>query len=197
MKIKKPEYYATPLKRKDHIVGFIGHHTTARSYDYQNHPFCFNVKLRGGANDFDTLLQIYRDDQADMKLISNEEKIRKQELWRSQDTQNSMWEYAIECMRSDVDHSYMYLWDGPKVNVQISFEGRSGGWLSINEFDGVNFNRRDYHNSVREMFLMDQDYQWLRRFYQLVVMLIHDTKKENLKSGFDYHCAQYLFGSFC
>lgn len=189
MAIKKPDYYKTPLRKKSDIAGYIVQNTNNRSYQRDWHPFCFNVKIPAVDCSYDHLLKIYQENYGEAKKVSRE-------VQKEKDYGSSNWEYVIERMRDDVTGSdlFKYLWDGTQIRVEYSFEGRSGGWLSINSFEGVDFNEWSWYSSqYREANLIEQDYSWLRRFYQLVVMLVHDTKDSSLKNIFETYSAEYLF----
>jgi hypothetical protein len=189
MAIKKPDYYKTPLRKKSDIAGYIVQNTNNRSYQRDWHPFCFNVKIPSVDCSYDHLLKIYQENYGEAKKVSRE-------VQKEKDYESSNWEYVIERMRDDVTGSdlFKYLCGGTQIRVEYSFEGRSGGWLSINSFEGVDFNEWSWYSSqYREANLIEQDYSWLRRFYQLVVMLVHDTKESSLKNIFETYSAEYLF----
>jgi len=189
MRIKKPDYYKTPLKKKKDIAGFIIDHTSNRAYERDWHPFCFNVKIPFVDLSYDHLLNIYQENYGE--VLAFEAKQRE-----VQNNENENWEYVIDRMRDDVTDSdlFKYLWNGNKVEVQYSFEGRSGGWLSINSFEGVDFNEWSWYSSqYRETNLLEQNYSWLRKFYQLVVMLVHDTNNSSLKLNFETYSSEFLF----
>ncbi len=189
MRIKKPDYYKTPLKKKTDIAGYISDNTRNRAYQRDWHPFCFNVKIPSVNLDYDHLLQIYQDNWGEAREVSRE-------VQNENEYGSRMWDYVIERMRDDVKGTdmYNYLWNGTPIRAEYSFEGRCGGWLSINSFEGVDFNEWSWYSSeYRESNLLEQDYSWLRKFYQLVVMLVHDTKSSNLKINFETYSAEYLF----
>ena len=76
------------------------------------------------------------------------------------------------------------MWDGTELDVRFEFQGRSGGWLSLVEFEGFKFNDRDHGSDYWREVLEGtdeekaMDYKTLRNLYQLIVQLKHDLRRE-------------------
>lgn len=213
-KMKRPDYYALPLRKKADMAAWIVQMTQARHYG-QPHPFCFNVKVYDVNFDFEHLLEVYRerilydelhcegDPQPD---FTQDDSWLKEAREQYEDVQGNLWEWALEESRAqfvgrdndDAFDTHRILYDGTEVQVQYSFEGRSGGWLSINSFEGTDFLRCDYYgeNPIADM-LMNHSQRWLRRFYELVVMLRHDVATNQIRKELEYQAAWVFFECCC
>lgn len=193
---KIPDYYKTPLRSRKDIAAFIFDATHQRIYDHQCHPFCFNVKCHDVDFSFDHLLEVLREMEDDPKYTHNDGWLAiTRERFPS--TENSLWEWGQEHACSQFvgrggsnqpdSDCYTHLWDGTSLDIRYSFEGRSGGWLSINKFQGLDFNGHattdEYWRGVIETAKWDgeeepiMDYKTVRQLYQLVTMLEHDLRK--------------------
>lgn len=190
---KKLDCYQTPLRSRKEIAAFIFDATRQRIYDHQCHPFCFNVKCHNVDFSFDHLLEIFREMEGDPKYTHNDEWLATVRE-RFPTSEDCFWEWGLEHARSNFvgrnggepeSDCYTHLWDGTKIDVEYSFEGRSGGWLAINKFQGLDFTRfsDDYWRGVIETSKWDDeeepimDYKTVRQLYQLVTMLEHDLRK--------------------
>lgn len=195
--VRKPDYYKTPLRSREAIVDFCIDAARQRGYDHRPHPFCFNVKAWGTDLSFDHLLEIFRKDVDNYPWLGNEDWLQAAREKFEELDQNDLWEWGREgaCGLVTDSDCYNHLWDGTPVDVEYSFEGRSGGWISLNSFDGVDFTNRDY-GDIREL-LLEQDYAWLRRFYQLIVMLKHDFTTEAAVSEIEHHAAFCFVENCC
>lgn len=175
----KPEYYKTPLKKRDDIAAFIILNTSQRHY-HCSHPLCFNVKCHSYDLSFDNLLKRYQEQDGE-KLHHKDEEWLKAAKERFEETgEDNLWEWGREQACEDFQGGsdmYNHLWDGTPVDVTYSFEGRCCGWLSINKFQGYNFCNGD---QIAEM-----EYSKLRQLYQLIVMLLHDTKNPDEQIEFN------------
>ena len=191
--IRKPDYYKTPLRTRRAITDFIVANTEQRHYDTP-HLICFNVKAYHVDLDFNHLLALFCREEGD-PLFAHDDQWRKAAKEVYQEVSNDLWDFALEDARSVFDDTdcYNHLWDGTPVNVAYSFEGRSGGWLSLNRFDGVSFTEE--HDLA--ILLNCQSYRWLRRLYQLIVMLVHDLRSEAVESEIEHHAAFNLFENCC
>lgn len=174
----KPDYYRTPLRSREAIVEWIIQNTKQRMYDHRPHPFCFNVKCYRVNLDFEHLLGIYRNMEGDPPFTHFAEWLEPVKA-RYEEVKDDLFTWGVEDARrlfTDSD-GFNSLWDGTNVKAEYSFEGRNGGWLSLNNFDGEDFTTRDGgYDDLREC-LNGQDYAWLRRLYQLIVMLKHAVSK--------------------
>lgn len=192
---KKPDQYKTPLRTRKDISEFIIDQTHQRSYDHAPHPLCFNVKVRGCDLSFDHLLELWRNHEDDPLYTHNEDWLKAARERHEETSEETLWEWGQEdaCSHFTGDSdAYTHLFDGTKVDVAYSFEGRSGGWLSINRFEGFKLNDRDYHITS---ILEDMSFPTLRKLYQLVTMLKHDLR--NPGHEIEYQAAFNFFANAC
>ena len=189
--LRKPDYYRTPLRNRQEIVRFIIRVTNQRCY-HQPHPLCFNVKCYHVNFDFDHLLKLWNEYESDPIYTHDEEWLKAARQRLAVTNENSLWEWAQDdaCRQFTDSDAFRTLWDGTSVNVAYSFEGRSGGWLSINSFEGCDFTERHIEETLMEM-----DYAKLRKLYQLIVTLIHDT--ENPSKEMEHQAAFIFFANVC
>lgn len=201
--VKKPQYYNVPLRSRAAIVKWIIDHTEQRHYDGHPHPFCFNVKCYHVDFELEHLLQLYREYEGNAKGFDDPD-------WqaaikeRYAEVSDNLWEYAVEdCRRNFVggddgqpdNDGWNMLWDGTPVNTQFSFEGRSGGWLSLNRFQSFDFTER--HSDIEDILVYDMPYQTLRHLYQFIVMLVHDVSRANVKKELEHQAAFNFFANCC
>lgn len=194
--MRKPKYYQTPLRSRDAIIAWIKENTADRYYDHENCPFCFNVKVYRVDFDFDHLLKIYREQQDGNK--HDDWLAEARQRWEEH-KDNDLWEWAVEncreafCCGSDGtpnQDTYRTLWDGTELDVSYSFRGRSGGWLSLDRFQG--WTLTDFPEALTKM-----SYKELRQLYQLIVMLVHDLRREAIRAEIEYQAAWALFVNVC
>jgi hypothetical protein len=200
---RKPKEYQTPLRSRAEIVAFINDATEGRVYDNQGHPFCFNVKVQTIDLDFDTLLAYWRKINPKDNDLNNAEWIEaaRAEYNRIED---SLCDFAFECARNyysdeqNGEPASPVLYDGTKVDVAYSFEGRSCGWLSVNRFEGIKFvnTEIDYRKALADTGDDEvMDYATLRKFYALIVMLSYDLSHRQLVNEITHHAASLVFSS--
>ena len=192
-KVKKPEAYKTPLRKRADIIAWIVDNTDQRFYDHEKCPFCFNVKVYSVDLEFDHLLKIYREEQdgneADDWLPEARQRWEKHK-------EVDLFNWALEDCRDGVSDSDVYnqLWDGTPVNATYTFRGRNGGWLSLDKFLGWTFASRD---SDFPEALAEMDYKELRQLYQLIAMLKHDLRRAAIEKEVEYKAAWALFVNVC
>lgn len=196
MSRRKPEYYQTPLRSRQDIIDFIIFSTHQRVYDHRPHPFCYNVKVYHVDFDFDHLLQIHREAEDDPIYTHNDEWLAGARAEYDDLKEGQLWEYAQEdaCNQLLESDAFKCLYDGTQVDVRYSFEGRSGGWLSINRFEGHDFTEDDQHIKY---VLQDMQFSTLRKLYVLVTMLNHDVRRDNVAKELEYQAAFNLFHNVC
>jgi hypothetical protein len=192
MKIKKPDYYKSPLRSRRAIMDYILLSTSHRYYSYKTYPLCFNVKLYKLNLEFDHLLEVWRNGEGAGQLYTQNEEWLKAVRERYNETkQYTLREWGVEdASRSFTDEdeaTFRQLWDGTELDVEYSFQGRSCGWLSIDKFEGTDF--------TDATPLADMDWPSLRKLYQLVVMLKHDL--ENPEKEVEYQAAFAFFENVC
>ena len=191
--MQKPDYYKTPLRTRQEIVRFIINATNQRSY-HQPHPLCFNVKCYHVNLDFNHLLTLWNEYESNPIYTQNDEWLNSATQRHAETNENTLWDWAREsvCDLFTDSDAYHTLWDGTAINVAYSVEGRSGGWLSVNKFEGCDFTDRGRHIADT---LMDMDYSKLRKLYQLIVMLSHDT--EDPSKEIEHQAAFSFFANAC
>lgn len=189
--MRKPDYYKTPLRTRQEIMRFIINATNQRSY-HQPHPLCFNVKCHHVNLDFNHLLTLWNEYESNPIYTHNEEWLKSATQRHAETNENILGEWAREsaCDLFTDSDAFRTLWNGTAIKVVYSFEGRSGGWLSVNSFEGCDFN--EWHI---EETLMDMDYSKLRKLYQLIVMLSHDT--EDPSQELEHQAAFHFFANAC
>lgn len=190
-----------PRSRKD-IIAAILKLTDQRSYDYMPYPFCFNVKMYRVNLDLDNLLAIHKESE-DIekfdpdwleKINEKYEEVSTDQLydWGLEDARA----YFVEWCNTDKPCDTMVTTeDGIKCEgVTYSFEGRSGGWLSLNTFEGYNFNDR---NSDIEETLAEMPFQELRKLYKLISTIAKQVGGNNPEQEVEYQAAFNFFQNYC
>jgi hypothetical protein len=216
--MKRPDYYKTPLRKRGDIASWIWSNTAHRSYRHTSYPFCFDVKAHSVDLDFDTLLDAHRQSEGDAIHTHNSDwLLAVRELY--DEHEENLFEWGLEGARrhfvSDQKRddgkpdgdAFRMLWDGTMLDVRYDFVGRSGGWLSLSEFEGHDFTRRgvDWEAYMRGKPDADPDdisdepmpYADLRKLYQLIVMLKHDTCEEAIVSEVAHNAAFDFFVNIC
>lgn len=198
--MRKPNYYRTPLRKREDIVYWIFEVTHQRMYHYHTYPFCFNVKLYDVDLSFDNLLKIFREEEGNPIFTHNADWLREVKSRYKETDNDHLWDWGVEIARDDfvsyvfktpINDTYTQLWDGTPIDVQYSFQGRNGGWLSIDRFEGREFVGLYSKGSLREeMKSPDYPYQTLRNLYQLIVMIKHDIQ------GRDKHVERHASFAF-
>lgn len=192
----KPEYYRTPLKKKHDIINFITSRTTSRHYWHDWYQLCWNVKCYDCDLSFEHLLDVYRDNlgEEDLSDVPGW-----QDFARHQHElhENQLWEWGIEYARGyfigdGVNDTFFMTWEGKSLDVSYGFIGRSGGWLTINDFEGYTFWGA---KSSCELSLMDMEYPELRDLYKLVTILCHDLRHESVRDAIEQGAAWDLFSN--
>lgn len=193
-KVRKPDAYKTPLRSRKDIIEKIISLTDQRSYDYAPHPFCFNVKAYNCDLDFDHLLELWRKNEGDEQYTHNPEWLEAaREKYDEVSEHLFEWGQEDACSLVTDSDAYNHLWNGEKVDVKYSFEGRGGGWISLNSFEGYDFTRRD--NGHISTILNEMDFGVLRKLYQLIVMLHHDWANPGHEIA--WHAAYNFFANAC
>jgi hypothetical protein len=198
--MKTPPQYRSPLRSRKEIIDFLINTTEQRIYDYKPHPFCFNVKVRRLDFDFDHLLKIFQQMEDD-PIYTHEPDWLEAAKQRYEDTNiNDFCDSVMDDARQrflDQDH---VLYDGTSIKATFSFEGRSGGWLSINSFEGHDFTANYEYGSrvslesLREL-LTGLPYPVLRRLYKFVVIL--KVEVNNREEELEFQGAYSFFGNVC
>lgn len=183
MPVKPTELKMTHRSRQG-IIGHITDLTFQRVYNNSNHPFCFCVKLGTSLDfSFENLLKIHQKDDCDPAYTHDPEWLKEASQRYDDLSENSLYEMAVESARAyyvgtDKDNTpsdgAKTLYDGTEIKgVQYSFEGRSGGWLSLHHFEGYDFTQ--IYAPIEET-LTEMPYDALVRLYQLILMIHYSTK---------------------
>jgi len=86
------------------------------------------------------------------------------------------------------DDTNRMLWDGHGPIAEWTFDGRSGGWLVLKEFEGTNL------EGLSADFLQDLSFQQLRRLYRFLVQCAHDFRRP--ESEAEHQAAFELFNNY-
>lgn len=197
-KNNRPAYYAAPLKSRKDIVEFL----TSRSGINRNRgysPLMWNVKAYGVDLEFDNLVRRYKESG---EYGSNEHWIDYPEykvpcLARYEEVKDELFTCSVEDARRSVtdDDTNRCLWRGVVLNVQYAFEGRSGGWLIIREWEGVDITRMDEDDF--HIYLEEMGYRELRNLYELVIQNDHDFRRSCLNQMIEEYAAFNFFDNDC
>ena len=192
---KCPEYYKAPLRKREDMIRYIFDATDQRGYDWHPHPFCFNVKVYRIDLEFDHLLKLYVEYEGKHRGQTDPDWL-KAVREKYDEVKDHLWEYGQEDAARQFldDDGQKCLWDGTEFDVKYSFEGRSGGWLSVNKFEGYDFTDRD---GDIEGILEEMPYRTLRIFYKLIVQLKHDLATENVRHEVEWQAAFNFFANCC
>jgi hypothetical protein len=188
-----------------------------RSYD-ERWFFCFNVKAYVDL-DFDHLLEIWvKDGEGGEEYEKDEAFIQRlREAYKGNpNLVENLWSIAIEDVRrgfvggpdGSPDHdSYTAHWsEDIPYHVRFSFEGRSGGWLVLEEF-GLGDQKYKLHANAIE-FHAEEDQgddpsyidtmgtDTLRQLCVLVSMLSNDLEGDKPKREVEYQAAFNLFVNY-
>jgi len=200
---KKPDAYRMVARSRADIVAAIIDLTEQRSYDYDPYYFCFNVKCYDVDMSLPNLLAKWREYEGDPAHTHNPEWLKNVKERYDETSEETLCDWGFEDARAHfVGHgdgfksdTFRTLYDGTEVDVEYGFVGRSGGWLAITKFEGVKYNQR--LDAGLETELMDMDFPTLKRLYQLVLMLKHDTRRSAIKSEVEMQAAFNFFANAC
>lgn len=213
-RIKKPEYYRTPLRSRKSIADFL---LGVGSYlGRDGSIFCFNVKAHGTDLSFDHLLEVFKGSGYGGGYLENDDYLEAAREKHEEVGENRLWEYGQEGAWRLVTDSdcYNHLWDGTPVDVEYGSAGRSSGYIVIRKFEGWNMSRTD-RNYWRRVFegcphaegteayddwhldYDDMPMDTLKKLYQLVVMLVHDFSQETAVKEIEYQAAFDFFENCC
>jgi hypothetical protein len=198
----RPEAYRVPLKSRLAIAHWLNSQANweTRSYDYNTWLFCFNVKLYALDLSFDHLLERWNrsgEIGADSPLLLDATYVadcrKKYDELYGKDNQR-LYDYAVEDASRNVtdDDTYNTLWVDSSIKVTKGFKGRSGGWLVIYKFNGIEL--------TRDLDLTDPDqidYKTLRQLYEYIVMMSHDFGEGKPEAEVEYQAAWLFFNHDC
>jgi hypothetical protein len=192
-KHKTPAGYVAPLRSRAAIVAWLLARAESNSRPSYG-LFCYNVKLYRLNTDFSHAVKLAKESGV-LACESDRYLAECQALW-----DNGSSETAFEVGTQDAcesvtdDDSNRMLWDGSGAIAEWEFNGRSGGWLCLKEFDGVNLSAMDRHEF--EAFTepgMGASFPWLRNLYRFLVQCDHDFRRP--ESEVEYQAAGWFFAN--
>lgn len=219
---KLPKQYQAPLRTRKAIINWLNN-DQARSYEARGGSnyevafanrlrrglwlFCFKVKLLSGvASGFEELLKLALRNEVLTLAHNNDKDWLKAARQRHEDTNmEGVYEHAIEnCQEQFVscydkrhlpgNDGYRMLPDGNPVDARFAFMGRSGGWLTLVEFEG---HRLDVEAVGAARTWESWDFQDLRKLYRYLVMLEHDLRLESVRDMVESEMAGSFFSNVC
>ena len=197
---KKPDAYKMKTRSRAGMIAAIP--TLAqRHYDnYDPYHLCFNVKCYSVDLDLPNMLAKWREYEGDPAYTHNPEWLKAVKE-RYDEHDEHLFDWGIEdARRHFVDDgpgqsdTFRTLWDGTEVDVEYAFIGRSGGWLAVTKFEGYRFDERG--TSLDEI-LEEMDTPTIKKLYQLLLMLKHDTRQEAVKNEVEHQAAFCFFANIC
>lgn len=202
MKIKKPDAYRVKVRSRKDIVKFLMDHDDYYRSMATCSPLAWNVKAPGAELNYDHLKEVYRKsgEYAPDDIWLDDPDFNRQARQTYESFKNNLWHWAIEACQENVNStdSYNHLWNGTDVDVTYEFEGRSGGWIIVTQFEGHKLANLDKQEFEQDM--MDKDvwtYDDLFNLYQLVLMLDHDWQREKVEAKIEHQAAFTLFENLC
>ena len=189
---KNPFKY--PLRSRKDMIEYIVYKSRAGNFCYQNktfYPLAWNVKSHDVPMDWESILKAMQENQSfnPTQIAAMKEKYvaeygeTKWDTTPEQDTnRSSLWDIGAESARwglTDGD-AYRTLWDGTELDVTWTFSGRSGGYASVEKYEGYDFSnmgsdqrfeewleeREDYYD---EKSPYRRDFKFIRTLYKFVV----------------------------
>lgn len=201
--MEKPEAYRMKVRDRKGIVAEIMNLTDQQRYG-SPYYLCLDVKLYDLDFSFENLLEHWRKNEGNDPRFEDAGWLDCARR-RFGESQDQLWNYGVKgvepifvgynCSGIPDGDTFSHLWDGTKLFVRYAFVGRCGGWLAITHFEGYRFDRQlDYYF---EDTLMELDFLTLKRLYQLILMLVHDTREESRKAEVEYQAAFSFFANIC
>lgn len=202
--MKKPAYYAAPLRGRTAIVDWIAANVRAHADRSGRYAVCFDVKCYNADFSFDNLLGHWARSEGDPAYCKNDVWLAAARARHAETGVDRLREWGLEGARSHFvgahrSDCYRMLWSGKALDVGYEFIGRQGGWLAIEQFAGV---RLALSSDWSARAILDQlratgvdevlPYADLRDLYQLIVMLEHDLRPEAVRAEIE-HCAAFDF----
>ena len=202
---KKPDAYKMKARSRAGIVAEIVKLTEHRMCFNDPYYLCFNVKVYESVDlSLPTLLNLWRNYEGDNLHTHNAEWLREVKEKFEEIGDQKLFDWGIEECRSSYIGRYhsgipesdavRTLWNGTELNVKYNFVGRSGGWLAIAEFEGLQLDRPQ---GDLENILNDTDFGTLQNLYQLVLQIKHDTRTEAILSEIAHQAAFQFFANAC
>jgi hypothetical protein len=210
--VKMPEEYRPVLRKKADILKWLQQRFHWRSYDGRSYPLCLNVKLYNQSFDwtFDEFVAGYEEQTGE--VVNRESPLGRywldacREEWESLN-QEALFQRGVEdasrIFRTDAYDTFNYLWDGTDVRpVEFSFQGRSGGWLSLDRFAGreiaeVFYRTQDGRTLLRAEHDDFAGYNWLRLLYRFCLRLVHDVTPQKAAAEIKYQAIFNFFANRC
>lgn len=187
--MKTPEYYRAPLKSREQITAWL----LSRAQENRRPAygvFCYDVKLHNLNVCFEHAWKTAKD-AGILPCESTRYKEECRALWDSK--RETAFEVGTQdaCERVLSDDTNRILWDGSAAIAEWEFNGRSGGWLCLKEFGGVNLSGMDRHEFETFLEPDGASYSWLRNLYRFLVQCDHDFRRP--ESEVEYLAASWFF----
>ncbi len=198
-----PAAYTTPLKKRSDIASYL---MNRRGRYYREHghlQFVFDVKVYSPDLSFDHLFALHANSGYGEGKVNDPYWVEEARQRHAETDQDDLYQWAIEDAGRLVTDSdcFNHLFDGTPVDVEYAFVGRSGGWIGLTKFEGIEMTDperlRDVFEGNDEEGEPTMSYQSLRRLYSLVRMLEHDMTQEKAQAEAEYQAAFGFFVNVC
>lgn len=185
-KFKTPPGYRAPLRSRAAILAWL--EDRAKSDRSRYGLFTFNVKLHNLKTDFAHLCELARKNGDLAADASPRYLAAVEQVYRAK--YDGIWEAAQDNARRSVtdDDTNRMLWDGDRAIAEWTFDGRSGGWLVLKEFDGTNL------ENLSADWLQECSYTYLRQLYRFLIQSAHDFRRP--ESEVEHQAAFELFNNY-
>ena len=149
-----PEAYSTPLIAKSDIAAYLLNRRGRYYRDYGHLLFVFNVKVYDPDLSFEHLLDLHAKSGYGEGKVNDPYWVARQR--HAETDQDDLYQMAIEDAGRLVTDSdcFNHLYDGTPVDVEFAFVGRSGGWIALTKFEGIELIDPDH---LRDLFNGDQE----------------------------------------
>lgn len=202
--------YTAPLKSRASIVSYLTSEQGCRE-PHDSYYFCFNVKLYKLNLSFDSLLKRWQEVEGSEPIWHNPEYVSALRAKydsldetdvsllfdrATEDAYNTVVEWNKDQNTLLASDSYSYVWGvGTKQHVELSFIGRSNGWLALTNWNGLDFESISIDDLLE--WLGELSYSALRTFYKWVRMMEYEFDGENPEREVTYHAAWLFFTQAC
>ena len=195
-KIKIPEYYKIKTRSREgmiaHLVANCGYH----GYHQEGSPLAWCVKVHSVNFDFRNLWPMILEHAPN---DAQEFKGGLETVWdewiEDQGNASRIWEASLDDAQRNVTDCDCYkdLWDGTKVDAELSFTGRSGGYLILTSF----LSKYSFRNWMDDDDFADELREWsyedLCKLYKYCLMMDHDLTPEKASREVEYQGAFYAW----
>ncbi len=187
--MKTPPCYVAPLKSRAAICAWLLERANHSRRMYG--VFCYDVKLLNLDTSFALVLKNGVDAGHVSKTASPRYLAALAERW--EETKETAFDLGTQdaCEAVLDTDTNRILWNGNEVVAQWQFEGRSGGWLVLKSFEGVDLHAYE----ASELFGPENEsgFNWLRRLYRFLIQCDHDFSRP--ETEVEYLAADYFFAN--